>query len=72
MEEGAAYLSPPKFQMRDAVVGILQPSDDVGFVQIKDVICPMSLESRDCIQSAFIQRSFSRRSPLPCFGLVGK
>jgi len=58
MEEDAAYLNPPKFKMRDAVVWILKSSDDVVFVQIKDVIHPMFFESRTGIQSAFNQRSF--------------
>ena len=58
MEEGAAYLSSPKLKMRDAVVWILKSSDDVFFVQIKDVIHPMFFESRTVIQSAFNQRSF--------------
>ena len=58
MEEGAAYLSPPKLKMRDAVVWILKSSDDVVFVQIKDIIYPMFFESRTVIQSPFNQRSF--------------
>ena len=45
MEEGAAYLSPPKLKMRDSVVWILKSSDDVFFVQIKDVIHPMFLKA---------------------------
>ena len=58
MEEGAAYLNPPKFKVRDAIVWVLQSSDDVVFVQIKDVIHSMFSASRTVIQSAFNQRSF--------------
>ena len=58
MEEAAAYLSSPKLKMRDAVVWILKSSDDVVFVQIKDIIYPIFFESRTVIQSAFNQRSF--------------